>query len=301
MTKRQLVPLVALVALVLPGPAHATYGGADGELAITFTQTDRVFYDSHIELVEPTGAGVGSFGACQDDTTSSHDDPVDCPSEPDFSPDGSRVAFALGNRLAVANADGSDVVVLPSLTDSDTDPSWSPKGTTLVFAGRERSQNNLYSVNPDGTALRRLTSRGGRAPAWSSRGEVAYVRKGTIYRMRPSVGRSARLAAGERPDFSPSGLSVLFASGRHVYSLSIRRDARRRLRLREADRAVFSPDARSLAYVARTDLRSSGEFYLSVVVARGDGTGARIVRRGREQPVGSTYANYVDVAWRSGR
>lgn len=289
----------ALVTVLgLPGLADATYGGTNGNLAITFTQVDRVFYDSRIDLVKPGGAAAGSFAACQDDTTSSSDDPVSCPVEPDFSPDGSRVAFGFGNRLAVADADGTNMVVLGALTDFDSDPSWSPRGTTLTFAGRENAQNNLYSVRPDGTQLRRLTIRGGRAPAWSSRGELAYVRKGTIFRVRPRIGRTVRVAEGERPDFSPSGRTVLYARDENVYSISLRPGGRRRLRLRHADRAVFSPDARRLAYVKRTDRLANGEFYLSVLVSRADGRGARIVRRGREQPVGSTFANYVDVAWR---
>jgi len=297
--QRLLLPLLAaLGSLVLPGWAHATFGGANGDLAVTFTQTDRVFYDSRIELIEPAGANAGSFGECQDDTTSSHDDPVACPSQPDFSPDGSRVAFALGSRLAVADADGTNTVVLRSLTDFDSDPSWSPKGTSLVFAGREAGQNNLYSVNPDGARLRQLTIHGGRAPAWSRRGELAYVRNGAIFRVRPRVGHTVRVAEGERPDFSPSGLTVLYARDQNVYSVATRRGARPRLRLRHADRAVFSPDARHLAYVGRTDRLAGGEFYLSIIISRADGRGARIVRRGRELPVGSTFANYVDVAWR---
>lgn len=143
-----------------------------------------------------------------------------------------------------------------------------------------------------------MTTGGGRAPVWSRRGEIAFVRRGTILRLDPGTGRTIALAQGERPDFSPSGLTVLYAQDERVYSRSIRPGARRRLRLRSADRAVFSPDGRRLAYVRRTGDAGRRDFFLSVFTARADGTGEHVLRRGREQPVGSTFANYVDVAWR---
>jgi Tol biopolymer transport system component len=87
-----------------------------------------------------------------------------------FSPDGSKVAFARGNApatgwaaLEVVNADGSGERRLAAWSGSPTSLgySWSPDGTRIVFArgsSPERGDDDIYVANVDGTGITRLTT-----------------------------------------------------------------------------------------------------------------------------------------------
>jgi len=47
-------------------------------------------------------------------------------------------------------------VVLPRLTDEDSEPAWTEDGR-LLFSGKLRGKLNLFFVNADGTGLRQFT------------------------------------------------------------------------------------------------------------------------------------------------
>ncbi|GAB3933912.1 hypothetical protein GCM10029976_042120 [Kribbella albertanoniae] len=83
------------------------------------------------------------------------------PSErPAFSPNGQRVAFVnpavAPSSIVVVAADGTDLQRVP-IGMSVTDLDWTPDGTQWVLQGQTH-QSFLYTVNTDGTGLRRLTS-----------------------------------------------------------------------------------------------------------------------------------------------
>lgn len=82
---------------------------------------------------------------------------------PDWSRDGKRIAFVAvfpGSeaQIAIMQADGSSLI---RLTDG-TDPAWSRDGSKLVFSRTD----GLFTINPDGTNLVRLTTGQHHAPAW---------------------------------------------------------------------------------------------------------------------------------------
>lgn len=52
---------------------------------------------------------------------------------PSWSPDGSRLAFSVGDRICVVNADGSGLFYLTGDSTRAVSPSWSPDGTLLAF------------------------------------------------------------------------------------------------------------------------------------------------------------------------
>jgi len=93
-------------------------------------------------------------------------------SHPSWSPDGSRIAFASSrtgvNAIYVMNANGSNVMQLTSDSAIDFGPSWSPDGSTIAFQRYLAYGYGwpwIYTMNPDGSGLRRLV--GGGSPRWS--------------------------------------------------------------------------------------------------------------------------------------
>ena len=72
---------------------------------------------------------------------------------PSWSPDSKRIAFTLGGRLALMNADGSDRHVLRLF---GTRPHWSPDGRWLVYV----TNGDLFKARPDGSGRTQLTHHG---------------------------------------------------------------------------------------------------------------------------------------------
>lgn len=285
-------------ALLLAPPAEAASPGANGVLAVSYDEFGRggeQFYG--IKLIRPGGTLERTFAKCENNEF----DPAlaPCPYEPAFSPDGSRVAYRIDDQLAVADVDGTDLRLLAQVTARDSQPAWSPDGDSLVFTGRPGpigTATNLYLVGADGTAPRRLTLRGGHSPAWSSRGTIAYVRRGSIYRLSPRTGRQSRLTRGESPDFSPSGRTIVYSLRRgqraDVYRVGMTGEPRRLL-VRNAQEPAYSPDSRRLAFVRVKRTLS----ITSVHIAGSDGTKQRVLRQGFERPIGSQFVDWYDVAW----
>jgi uncharacterized protein (DUF885 family) len=115
---------------------------------------------------------------------------------PDWSPDGSRIAFDStrdGNyEIYTMAADGSDPVNLSLHPAQDMGPTWSPDGSRIAFVSDRDGDQEIYVMNADGTGQSRLTECYGfdKAPAWSPDGRylVFYHRQGDnnteVYRMR---------------------------------------------------------------------------------------------------------------------
>ncbi|HLM28189.1 MAG TPA: hypothetical protein VK304_14595 [Thermoleophilaceae bacterium] len=232
-----------------------------------------------------------------------------CPSGPDFSRRGRKMAFSARGRLAIANADGSGQVLLPRFTEFDDDPTWT-RGPRLLFTGERGGKRNIYLVNSDGSGLRRLTGRGGRTPAYSSRGLVAYAADGYVRLVRPDGSRRRRFARGGNPDFSPSGRTIVYDATRavetpsdritnaRIYRKSLKRGATRRLVTRRAQDPVFSPDGRRILFVA-TQRGSGALTRLATVSPRGRQRRFVFKALGRESgpPNTSLRPDLLDPAW----
>jgi Tol biopolymer transport system component len=90
---------------------------------------------------------------------------------PRWSPDGTRLAFTwfqgtgggtCCSRVAIVNADGTDLRVLPSRSLQDAEPDWSPDGRQLAFARWVAPTEGMMGywtlgiINADGTGERLL-------------------------------------------------------------------------------------------------------------------------------------------------
>jgi TolB protein len=110
-----------------------------------------------------------------------HDD-FDC--TPDWSPDGSKIAFTSftdGAALWVMDADGTDRMQLATSNGVNTHPSWSPDGSMIAFTRWRSGTQDVFVVNADGSGRTRLTFTERRwewTPAWSPDGSSIAFCKG---------------------------------------------------------------------------------------------------------------------------
>jgi TolB protein len=152
--------------------------------------------------------------------------------DPSWSPDGQRITFVRSDGLYVMDADGSDARLVVELSGI-ANPVWSPDGSLIAFARTEPGRctisillvpcpTNLHLVRPDGAALIKLTTDGGRQPAWSPSGShLVFVRGGGFFVAPPRLVRldvTARVeqtvwsggSGASSPVWSPDGAYLAF-------------------------------------------------------------------------------------------
>jgi TolB protein len=109
--------------------------------------------EQDIFVMAPDGSGVTRLTDAEGWDTS-----------PNWSPDGSRIAFVTerdGNfEVYVMNADGSDPVRLTQSAAYEWSPTWSPDGQLIAFTSTRDDYDtyDVYVMAPDGSNQIRLTS-----------------------------------------------------------------------------------------------------------------------------------------------
>jgi TolB protein len=187
---------------------------------------------------------------------------------PSWSPDGRKIAFALGpgskpTSLYLMNADGTNLIQLTHLSLTCYLQQWSPDGSKLVFIGQQGKDVNtaaVYGINADGSNARRLTHEDAReyGASWSPDGRhIAFgsLQGGVwhIFLMNADGSEVRRLTSmsGNKPTWSPDGrfiaftsdvtghddLYVMNADGSHVHLL-----------MAYGDHAAWSPDGQHIAF-----------------------------------------------------
>ena len=124
------------------------------------------------------------------------------------------------------NPNGANIVNLTKSPRPDSQPAWSPDGTSIAYASELEGNSDVYVMNSDGTGQTNLTNMPGlnRDPAWSPDGKrILFSRyRGLtpeIYLMNADGTSQANLSQHEATDgwasWSPNGSQIAFASNRH--------------------------------------------------------------------------------------
>ena len=147
--------------------------------------------------------------------------------EPTWSPDGSRIAYAVGDEpthLYVTRSDGSAASrTLGGGGASQAYPAWSPDGTHIAYVRRNTGDavTELWIMDANGSNPRRLTNLGAAvtSPAWSPDGrEIAFSANPAghyeIYALTLRSKHVVRWTTGEaddvQPAWSPDGKQIAF-------------------------------------------------------------------------------------------
>lgn len=233
--------------------------------------------------------------------------------DPEWSPDGSRLAFTYGGAIFTVTADGTELRQLTSYSRNHR-PSWSPDGEEVAHD----SEGSLWIVKADGTERRRLgpevTIGGAKETSWSPVSErVAYVLwtresenwQNDIYTINVQGLDRSRLTSDRADDsdpaYSPDGRLIAFSSnrnGRHnIWIMNADGTQARELTSAGGREPTWSPDGQELAYGTLYGPLSdptSGVLWV-VTIATGETRQITYHRVADAQPldVGSTATNLV--------
>ena len=135
------------------GVFNAFFNGFNG---LFLKPGDRVESGAQIAMIRPDGSGFREL------TSGANNNGF-----PSMAPDGKRFVYRSfgpeGDGLRIKNLETGAVTALT--TGYDNFPLWSPRGDLIMFSRQADGDYEIYSINPDGTGVKRLTvARGQRCP-----------------------------------------------------------------------------------------------------------------------------------------
>jgi Tol biopolymer transport system component/DNA-binding winged helix-turn-helix (wHTH) protein len=199
-------------------------------------------------------------------------------SDPSFSPDGSRVAFAWAadgdaSRICIKAVAGGTEKELTAPDGADSNPAWSPDGNWIAFLRTGRSATSLVVVSTSGTNERRLQV----LSSTATRSRIAWTPNGT-----------AVAVADSDPPGSPTAIFIISA------------DSGRKRRITEPappsqgdGSPVFSPDGKKMAFIRNAGSLQIGSVYVLPV----DRSGGPLAD---PTEVATTRRDLTSVAWSAG-
>lgn len=187
-----------------------------------------------------------------------------------------KIAFTANNSILTVNPDGTGQTSITSTAGGNTEPNWSPDGSTMIFTTNRDGNNEIYRMNGDGSSPLNLSknSASDGAPYHSpDAASIVFVsnRDGNseIFKMNADGSDQVRLTNTATvtevdPAFSPDGQKVIFASRETQSAMKLwtmNADGTDQQQIPGSDlpgayysRPSYSPDGAKIIFVYGTDV-----------------------------------------------
>jgi Tol biopolymer transport system component len=139
-------------------------------------------------------------------------------SDPEWSPDGSQIAFASDSSgnwdIYFILPEGEHVGKMTIDPADDQWPDWSPDGSQIAFQSNRSGTHEIWVMPADGGAATQVTTTGAAQPAWSPDGcWFAYSWSSVIWVVPSGGGTPIQVTfdgSDQRPAWSPDGTAIVF-------------------------------------------------------------------------------------------
>jgi Tol biopolymer transport system component len=217
------------------------------------------------------------------------------PQAPEFSPDGTKVAWRDYYTYAIFLTDvatGATHQLAPGI--DALEPHWSPDGSTLLFSGIYTGSRDpdpldvdghygIFTIAADGSSLTQLTDTG-MLPTWTTDGRIAYIEQRTA---TASVGADGQVHGGQPGRMHFFVMNADGSGAEEVY------DAPGDVPLLDAE---WSPDGTKI--VAEATLRGNTDIFVVDLALR---TALRLTDDAAKDTSPSWSADGSQIAFHSGR